>query len=328
MGILWVGHEAESYLLGAANVENTGIQDATYERTTMFVGRSNLVGTLTSTPDWAATDEIWHRFNHTIGGGSHGVGAVYWALYNAANQIIAQIIVASSTTAKFQVWNGAAFADVGTAFTLLAAGTKERWDIHFKGGAAGQVEVYYGAAGSQSKVVDASGAYGSATGSVRTYHNISGGSSFQQLVGHEIVQTTPTLNTTSEIKPPTSDGTDIDGGAGLWANVDEATFADSDLITLNAAAKRQSFKSAARTGTQAVVTGVTVSFRAWYEAGGPTSAKPYLTIGGVRYYGTTFALDVTAKGYQYTWQVNPATAVAFTTAEANAATLEWGVEAV
>jgi hypothetical protein len=47
-----------------------------------------------------------------------------------------------------------------------------------------------------------------------------------------------------------------------------------------------------------------------------------------RYYGTTFALDVIPLAYQYTWQLNPATGVAFTAAEANAATLEWGWEAV
>jgi hypothetical protein len=326
MAVLWQGHEAEAYILGdATNVEDSGVADSGYERTGMRVGRTS--GSLTSAPDWGAVDEIWHRFVHASSGG-YSVNMVIWAAKNSSGQIVAQIIVPTTTTAKYQVWNGAAFVDVGSAWSLLGADTKARFDIHHRGGSTGIVEVYYGAPGSRSLVVGVSGSYTSAVSIVRVFHapNTVGGF-FNTVVAHEVVQTTSTLNATSEVKQPTSEGTDV-GGTGAYTDVNESTFSDANLINFSAAAQRHSFKAGARTLTQAIVTGVTASCRAWYEAGGPTQIKPYLMIGGTRYYGTTFTLTLTAAAYQYTWTTNPSTGVAFTPAEANSATLEWGWEAV
>jgi hypothetical protein len=326
--IIWQGHEAEAYLLANANnVEINFAVDAGYERVTTKAG-SALSGNIKSTPDWAARNEIWHKFTFTgnDNNSAFSTGMVVWACQNAAGQILAQILTAAGPTGQFQVWNGAAFVNVGAAFAMLAVNNKVRFDIHFKAAVAGQVEVWYGNAGTQSKVVDTAADYSAAANIVRIYH-ASIASNGGTEIGHAIVQTASTLSSTSEIKPPTSNGADV-GGTGTWADVDENIYSDVDLINLSAAAQRQSFKAAARTLTQAIVTGVTASCRAWYEVGGPTQVKPYLTIGGVRYYGTTFNLGLTAQGYQYTWTTNPATAVAFTPAEANAAALEWGWEAV
>lgn len=327
MTVLWVGHEADCYVLNNANnVENSAAaaHDASYERTGMKSGRAGS-GNLRSTPDWAATDEIWHRFNLLAGG--YSVGMVLWGAMNVAGTILAQIVAATSGTAQFQVWNGAAFVNVGAAFALVGNNVKGRADVHMKGGAAGLVEVYYGTPGSQTLVVNAAASYASVINLVRIYHGCSANAVTDTTVADEIVQTTSTLSSTSETKPPTSNGTDVNG-TGTWADVDETPYNDVDVVTLGASGQHQSFKAAARTQTQAVVTGITASCRAWYEAGGPSQLKPYLTIGGLRYYGTTFNLALTAAGYQYTWLINPATGVAFTTAEGNAATLEWGWEAV
>lgn len=326
--VLWVGNEAESYILSTGNhFEEAAANDPGYGRTGMRVARSD-PGVLVSTPDWAATDEIWHRFNYFVGGG-YSNGFNIWTARNAAGTDLARITCAGGA-AQFQIWNGAAFVNVGAAFAFVGLATKGRFDIHVKGGAAGVIDVYHGAPGSQIKVVEAAGNYASVTGLVRVTHagtQTAGG--FNSDIGHEIVQDTPTLSTNCEIKPPTSDGTDVDGGAGEWADQDEAPYSDADATVLDTTGKRQSFKAAARTLTQATVVGVTVSVRAWYEAGGgPTKIKPYLKISGVRYYGPTFTLDLVAKGYQYTWALNPATGALFTAAQANDATLEWGWEAV
>lgn len=327
MSVLWIGHEADCYILGSSNsTESTAVSDAVYERTGMRAGNGGS-GNLTSSPDWGAVDELWHRFNHNTQNGS--TNWLIWGAQNAAGTNVARIIESPAATLQFQVWNGAAYVNVGAGVAMLGSLAKARFDVHFKGGAAGQVEVWYGSPGSQTKIVDTTGSYTSAVSIVRIFHGCNSvGGGFNTDVAHEVVQTTPTLNTTSETKPPTSDGADTDGGVGGWANVDETTYSDADYIALTASGKHQSFKSAARTGSQSVVTGVTVSARAWYEGGGPTQMKPYLTIGGTRYYGPAFTLDVVAKGYQYTFLLNPATGVAFTVAEANAATLEYGWEAV
>jgi hypothetical protein len=330
MAVLWVGHEVASYLISSANnVEFTGgvrVDDTTYERTPMRISVSG-VGDLTSTPDWTAVNEIWQRFNHSSGAAT--AGKILWAARNASGVNMAQIIITGTgTTADFQVWNGSTYTTVGT-ITLLTVSTKYRWDIHFKGGSSGQVEVYYGSPGSQTLVVNTTGSYTSAINIVRIYFGPISTASLaanNPVVAHSIVQTTSTLSSTSEVKPPTSNGSDVDG-TGTWADVDETVFSDVDVITLASTGQHQSFKAAARTLTQAVVTGVTASCRAWFETGGPSQLKPYLTIGGTRFYGTTFTLSLTAQAYQYTWLTNPSTGVAFTTAEANAAALEWGWEA-
>jgi hypothetical protein len=329
--IYWQGNEVDAYKINSTqNVEVSAgaggaINDAAYARCGMKAGR-NGVGELYSRPDWVAQNEIWHRFNHMT---NISVGMVIWAAFTAAGVKVAQIYAVDANHFQYQAKVGGALADVGDPFSSVPsqAQLKTRFDIHHNGIAGGKVEVYYGAPGAQTKVLDATGDYSAAGAIVRVYHGANSvGGGYDTLVAHEIVQSTSTLSSTSEIKPPTSNGTDVDG-TGTYADVDEQVYSDADQITLLAVGNHQSFKSAARTQTQDVVSGVTLSCRAWYEAGGPTSIKPYLTIGGVRRYGPAIALDVIALAYQYTFDVNPATGVAFTPAEANAATLEWGWEA-
>lgn len=323
MGILWIGHEADSYILASATQTEQGNAILSpQERTGMRVGRSG-GGIILSAPDWVAVNDFWHGWRSN---GSISVNEQLWIGYTAAGTAVARIIAATTATGQFQIWSGTVWTNIGGTFALVGGTAKN--DLHFVPAVSGRIEFYYGNAGSQTKVLDLTGDYSAAANIVRIGHdgNTTGGG-FDNDVAHEIVQTTSTLNTTSEIKPPTSDGADTDGGVGGWANVDEVTYSDADYIALAAVGKRQSFKAIARTTTQASVTGVTASCRAWYEGGGPTNIKPYVTLGGVRYYGTTFALDVIPKAYQYTWQVDPSTGVAWTAATANSAALEWGWEA-
>jgi hypothetical protein len=322
--VYWVGHEAEAFTFTSANsTEQGNCAVAGYERTGMRVDRSG-GSSIKSTPDFGPLNEFWHGWRMT---GCMTTNNILWAAENAAGTVVARILWQAGNVGQFQITNGAGgFNNVGPTFPVSTATMK--CDLHVKGGNPGQIEFYYGAAGSQAKVLDLAGDYSNMVNIARIVHGGGTcGGGFDNDIAMSIVQSASTLNSLSEIKPPTSNGADVDG-TGTWANVDEQTYSDADQILFTAAGQHQSFKSAARTGTQAVVNGVTVSFRAWYEPGGPTKAKPYLTIGGVRYYGTTFTLDLVAKGFQYTWGTNPATGVAFTVAEANAATLEWGVEAV
>ena len=270
MTVLWVGHEAECYVLGNSHsIENNAVADAGYERTGMEVGESGGGGDLYSTPDWTPVDEFWQRWNDREENCS--VGMTLWAALNVSGTQLARITTVTTTTGQFQVWDGSSWVNVGAAFTLVTGfGTKARWDLHIKGGNPGQVELYYGTPGSQVKVVDTTGDYSAVVNMVRIYHGATaaGPGTNHSYVAHEIVQTTSTLSSTSEVHPPTGDGTDTDGGVGGWANVDETPYNDADYIVLAASGKKQSFTTVARSLTQAVVTGVTASCRAWYEAGG------------------------------------------------------------
>jgi hypothetical protein len=327
MPVLWVGHEAECYTIETANnIENAGAYEAGYERTGFRVGRGG--GQSRSRPDFPAQNEIWHRFRHVT---NISVNQIFWGAEKADGTMVARIIAnVDNTHWQFQISaDGVAWTDVGGQISAAPSVNSvcSRFDVHLKAAVAGQIEVYYGAPGGQLKVLDVAGDFSAAAGVVRIYHggNTVGGG-YDTDVGHAVVQTTPTLATTSEVKPPTSDGADVDG-TGTYADVDETPYSDADLLQLPAVGNRHSFKSAARALTQNVVSGITVSCRAWYEAGGPTSIKAYLTIGGVRYYSPAIQLSLIAEGYQYTFLTNPATGLAFTTAEANDATLEYGFEA-
>jgi hypothetical protein len=329
--VLWQGHEVDSFIIGnSQNSENTFAREAAYARTGMVVGTTTNGGSLTTSPDWVARDEIWYRFNYGVfGSAAYQSTRDLWSLKNAAGTVIAKLSTISTTQIQFFVWNGNVFVAVGDPITLSTVAFPHRWDIHFKGGADGVAQVWYGSIGSQTQVLNVTGDFSAATGNVRVTHLPIGsaGAGSNAGIAQALAQTTSTLASVTESKWPTSNGSDL-GGVGAYTEVDEQIYSDADVVTLSATGDRHSFKANARTAVLDIVTGVTISCRAWYETGGPTQIKPYLLIGGTRYYGTTMSLGLVASAYQYTWTTNPATGVPFTTAEAASATLEWGWEAV
>lgn len=126
-----------------------------------------------------------------------------------------------------------------------------------------------------------------------------------------------------------SNGTDATDGSGTYTDVNETGLNDGTFIELTAVGHKRSVKAAARTLAKPTCKGVTVNGRLMVVDGtGPQQVKPYLLIGGVRYYGTTFALTTGFKSYSYTWDQNPATAAPWTMSDVNSANLEWGWEAV
>lgn len=226
-------------------------------------------------------------------------------------------------TIRFSYWNGSAWVQIGS--DLATTGTVKEYVVHLVAGASGSFLLYVDGStitggdaafsGTDMKTVRLSGP-DNAGGFTTQFSEVILGDSDNGLVG-SIVET----------EAPTADGTDT-GGTGTYADVDEAIFNDADNIVFAAAADRHSFTSAARTSTLDSVLGVSVAARMKCDVTGPQGAKFYLKIGGTRYYSSDFTLTNAFTGYQYTWAVNPATAAAWTTTDANAATLEWGIEAI
>ncbi len=130
----------------------------------------------------------------------------------------------------------------------------------------------------------------------------------------------------------TSNGTDATDGFGSFTDIAENGLVsgnDSTFIELTAAGQKRSFKGAARTLTFPTSKGCSVPFRAMrQDATGPQHLKPFLLISGTRYYGTTIALTLGWKNYQYVWEVDPSTGLPWTTSVINGAGLEWGLEGV
>lgn len=120
------------------------------------------------------------------------------------------------------------------------------------------------------------------------------------------------------------------GGTGDFNSVNTVTSTyDSSFISLPTAGLRRSIKNTAnRAYNSRTVRAVNVAARLRRGASGPTRAAVYLTIGGTRYYHPNVQLLTTSfESYTFVWETNPATGVAWTTADAEAAALEWGVEA-
>ncbi|MEJ7831352.1 MAG: hypothetical protein WKF79_00420 [Nocardioides sp.] len=272
--------------------------------------------------------ETWTRFNFATVT-AHAASKRVWEGQDATGLALIRIFATSTSTYQIQVWNGSAFVDTGPTWSPGVHSTKHRYDMRVLATATGAIDIYMmSGSGSRILVVSVTGDFSLQAGVVR--HKIvrlSAGLNNPSGIGGYLVQTDSTLNSFTESKPPTSTGTDT-GGTGLFSDASETAFNDTTVISLPAAGDRRSLKAAARTATLAFVRGVTVSARLAYEVGGPTSVKPYLLIGGVRYYGTTFALSTVFQPFQFTWQTNPSTSAAWTTAQVNDATLEWGWEVV
>lgn len=328
MTLLFVGHESDCYEPGnSSNVESTSFREST------TLGRAGVRvdgAPVVTYPDWGAVDELWVRFGMggTNAGGTSG-SSVIWDARNAAGTVMARIrktAGGSNGAAVAEVWNGATYTAVSGAIVVYNSdGTAKSLRVHFKGGVSGVFQIWYEGA----LILDVTGDYSSAVSMVRCGFR-GGVTSTSCVLSHVVIATTSILNMQCEQKPPAADSTDAATATatGTFADIDETSMLATDFVQLTNAGDRRSFTYTARTLTLEKVEGVTLSCNALYEPGGATSIRPYLKIGGVRYYGTTFALGLTSRGYQYTWTTNPATGVAFTTAEANAAGLEGGWEAV
>lgn len=143
-----------------------------------------------------------------------------------------------------------------------------------------------------------------------------------------VIADVPTLDWNSKTVVPATDGTYSTDGTGVVTDVNESPVNNATFISMDTAGQRRSFKAAARTLTNEVK-GVTITGRIRLgDSGAPTKMKPFLLIGGTRYYGTTFTLTLGYLNYQYTWNSNPSTGVAWTPSQVNDANLEWGWEAV
>lgn len=138
-----------------------------------------------------------------------------------------------------------------------------------------------------------------------------------------------------ETEGPNAAGSDT-GSTGSYLDVDEtANDGYATMVQLTAPGARASFKAPARTfrnagnaGAQCLAVTVAADLRTGEDVMlAPQYAKFYLLLGGIRYYSPSFLLSTTGKGYQYSWNADPSTGLAWDIGTATAATLEWGVEA-
>lgn len=268
------------------------------------------------------TECYYHFFTSPSGSNNVSTDDDVVELLNQADVVVMRFTISSGTlttcTIAIETWDGAAFVDSGYNIYWVedTNGPDLRLDIYVN--ADGRLGVYK----DSETVCELTGVWdGGTTGfkDLKVRRNRRN-RSISQCIESDV----PMLDARLWTIAATADGTDTDG-AGGYDNINDLTINDSVVTSLGAAEKR-SYKATARTITSDIFS-VSVAGRLRSSAGGE-SAKPYLKIGGTRYYGDTFALSTGFSPYQYVWDLNPATAAAWTPSEANDANMEWGWEVV
>lgn len=196
-------------------------------------------------------------------------------------------------------------------------------DIHFKSGGDGICEFYNEGALMDSLPVATQPVYNMANAVIDTPSNAT---AYPVYISELLVADEATTGWAVEYAIPTAAGTDVTG-TGTAADIDDEII-DTAALSI-AAGGQMSFTSAARDAEITIVRGVAINALAYCDpAGTAQGCKLYLKIGGVRYYSPRIALTAEKQPVQYVWETNPVTGAEWTVADAQAAGLEWGIEAV
>lgn len=281
--------------------------------------------TLGYTPFFDPVSKGSCRFLTGNNGGTYPMGryaGTYYAWRDASN--VDQLRITNSATGtdwmKLEWWNGAAWQ---TAADFYAAWTDDvavvvNWKIH---ASDGYVTIFVNGV----SVGGVSGINTSGMAPICRFANPSGG---QQVgsVSEVLIHSESCYNSRVYHLPPTAQGDDA-GGTGNYTAVDENTVGTADYIAFDTAGQKSGFTSAARPITLTPL-GLTV-VGAFLRTGetGPLNVRAFLKIGGTYYYGADQAVGLTNTYLKEFWALNPATGAAWTAAEINAATLQWGWEA-
>lgn len=229
---------------------------------------------------------------------------------------------------QFQYWNGTTWVQIGSSWTYAPYGNVAlEVAIKITCGSPGTATLFFN--GTQMATGSIGATMANFQSLVMSNADDSGGT-LTNTYSEIIFSNTPAsmIGSAVETEAPTGNGADSTDGIGAYTDIDDVATNDADVLIFTAAGQRRSFTSPARTGTLGAVLGISVAARAIRGSSGPTKIKFYLTISGTRYYSPDISLTLGFSGYQYTWAVNPATSLAWTSTDANAATLEWGIEAV
>lgn len=322
MTVLFAGSEREALLQGGptgySEVTTASQRRAAYSR----AAANTTTGDYTC-PFQAASDEVYLNWRTAADhfGESNGVRA---ELRDASNNVLARVNFTSQVPTA-QYWDGSVFQNaVGTAPAELNT-TLTQYTLHVKKGAAGTglVELFVnGVLAQTSGPIDLT-SYGDMA-NAKLYYSGSRNRGYVEVVATDDESTADWGVLTV---PPSANGTDTDG-TGDVGDVNEVDMNTATYVAFDTAAQKRSFVHSAISVAN-FVRGVAVAACARrVDDSGPQQIRPYLIVGGNRYYGTTFALSTSFTNYEYVWSQNPDTLTDWTTSDVNDVTLEMGWEAV
>lgn len=271
---------------------------------------------------------------------AHASGNTYAAWLNSSGTAVLRIQSTATATFQLQYWNGATWTAVGSAVAITGGiSLQYRWAVDFTGlgTSSGTLRVRAVNDSTDAVVMDESATGLNLTSMVnidrlRIYAPNSTTTSY--FVCEAFIKDGSAVTAFVYGNQITGNGSDIDG-TGAYTEVDDTgatiTAYDTDFSSLPSSGNRRSYKSAARSFGGRSVKSVGFDARLRCGATGATQCKPYLRIGGTRYYwnsGTAVTLTTTFADYWFAWENDPSTGAAWAATNAESASLEFGIEVV
>lgn len=310
----------------AANVNTVTTQRGVFFTTTAGVGaRSPLLPVRNS----GSAGLAYNR-----GGNTNFRTLITYTAADGSNRF--RVVDNVGATSEFQYWDGSSWVRIGDTFSFtIAAVFQVRFEWSGYGTNSGAISIRIFADAGEAPLatrsisgLDFTGVSGIAR--VEVLQIATGGGTAGSVAAFFIADDNGDASYVYQ-DVANADGSDTNG-TGTFASVNTtgANY-DASFISLPNSGNRRSVKNTAnRNYGNRTVRAVAVNARLRRGATGVSQARVYLTIGGIRYYhpSTPLTLTTSFESYTFVWESDPSTGAGWTLTGAQAASLEWGVEAV
>lgn len=300
---------------------------------TFFFATQPWVGT-TATTFWSSAQYSMFITSGTLSNTNAGI-AMWWL--SSDNVIRLRIRNPSSTgvgalppvACNVEKVNAAGTVTLlGTTSAMFSQGSLAKIDVYINYAVAGQISIYQNG----SRVFNYTGDV--TTDGVTALAQLRLGSVAQIALGNAysawsevIVSTRDTRAMSLITQAPSAAGTTT-SWTGTAAQVNANTASDANPnYTGTAAAVQQYTATAVPSGAYGILTAIT-TLRAAGGSTGPQNIQANVRTGGVDYFGSTSALDLSWQRITYAWDTNPGTAAAWTIADLNAAGFNMGFKSI
>jgi hypothetical protein len=229
---------------------------------------------------------------------------------------------ANTGTGQLEIrkWNGSTWDSLATVtdpIYITSLNSVRRLDFYIKLGNPGTFGVYWNNLPAISiNTLDLSG-----IGTIDKIRFCCPPTSTEYYVSEVVVADWNTIGSKIVVRPPTGNGSYQEWTNGGFAVVDDTDATGADLAVSGTVGQRTTYTHAAFTALAAteVVAGVKVAATVNRDAGGPQNINFMTRISTTDYNGADTALNVSQTRIGKMWETSPATAVAWTIAEINAA---------
>lgn len=225
-----------------------------------------------------------------------------------------------STGYDVQYKAAGSFATIGSEFTV-GGDSEQEVDIYLDAQASGTCTVWIAGTQRFTYSGDLSSADNIAEIRLYGYVDTAREAEFRGFV----VADAPTIGWRTATYYPAGAGNDT-AWTGAYTAIDELIHSDVDAITSSAADQVETVTTTGPSLSGYTVLGVVVAVRARRGASGPQNLQVALRSAGTNYFSSTKSLTVGFETKMNIWETNPATSVAFTTAEI--ASLQPGVKSI